>query len=86
MVEWSLVPDTDGIPATGYLLLIDDGYSGDFFVAFDGSNQPQTYKTLIVGLTTGLPYRLMVIAENINGNSTSSDITTMYACLNPSFN
>ena len=62
MVRWQLVAETDGIPITGYQLMIDDGYAGEFVVAYDGSGQPQVKEKLIIGLTTGLPYRVMLIA------------------------
>ena len=85
MVTWAVVPDIDGIPITGYQLLIDDGQSGEFITAYDGSGQPQIRQMLLTGLITGLPYRIILIAQNINGNSANSDIVTMYSCLRPSF-
>ena len=50
MVKWNPVPDTDGIAVTGYQLLMDDGKYGDLKIVYDGSNDPQIFSTLIVGL------------------------------------
>ncbi len=37
----------------------------------------------VFNLTTGLPYRFYVVAENIIGKSVASDFTTIYACTAP---
>ena len=69
---------------TGYRLYIDDGRSGDFNVVYDGSKLPFTLQHTVEGLLTGLPYRFKVKAENINGFSDDSTVSTIYACLVPS--
>jgi hypothetical protein len=40
MVNWTRATDIDGIPITGYLLLVDDGLKGDFKLVYDGSEEP----------------------------------------------
>lgn len=40
--------------------------------------------TTKTNLTTGLPYRFYVVAENIIGKSVASEVSTVYACTSPS--
>lgn len=83
-VEWNKVEFLDGVPVTGYHLFVDDGYNGEFTHIYDGSNLPFDLKFTVVNLITGLPYKFKVKSENINGLSTDSDVTTIFACLKPS--
>ncbi len=62
---------------------MDDGYNGNFNLAYNGAGFPYVLTYTATGLTTGLPYRFKVIALNINGASNASDFTTIYACLKP---
>jgi titin len=57
--------------------------NGDFVLAYNGTNQPFTFEYKVEGLITGLPYRFKVLAENQNGLSLPSEITTIYACIVP---
>jgi hypothetical protein len=83
-VTWNEVIPTDGVAITGYKLYMDDGYSGNFFVVYDGSGYPFTTSYTAVNLTTGLPYRFYVVASNINGDSIGSNTAIIYSCLIPS--
>ena len=83
-VTWNEVIPTDGVAITGYKLYMDDGYSGNFFVVYDGTGYPYTTSYTAVNLTTGLPYRFYVVASNINGDSVGSNIAIIYSCLIPS--
>jgi len=44
---------------------------------------PSTVSVAVFNLTTGLPYRFYVVAENIIGKSAASDFSTVYACTAP---
>lgn len=68
---------------TGYKLLMDDGYNGNFAVIYDGTGYPNTFSFIATNLITGLPYRFKVIAVNVNGDSQDGDSVTYYSCLNP---
>lgn len=83
-VEWDQNDDQITAKVTGYKLLMDDGYNGDFSVVYDGSGFPYTFSFVAQNLTTGLPYRFKVVALNINGQSISGDSVTIFACLKPS--
>jgi hypothetical protein len=60
---------------------MDDGYNGPFSVVYDGSGLPNTFQFTAINLTTGLPYRFYVVAENINGYSVNGNVASYYACL-----
>ena len=81
MVEWDESPEVDGIDIEGYKLHMDDGYHGDFRIAYDGGEQPQIFRFLVLNLTAGLPYRFAVSATNLNGESLKSEYATIYSCL-----
>lgn len=51
---------------------------------FNGGKFPSTVSATVASLTTGLPYRFYVVAENIIGQSVASSFTTVYACTAPS--
>ncbi len=58
------------IPAgaiTGYYAYMDDGLNGQFDMIHNGGKLPSTVSTSKTNLTTGLPYRFYVVAENIIG-------------------
>lgn len=82
-LEWTAVADKDNIPATGYLLYMDDGYNGEFSLKYDGSGLPFNTKFIATSLITGLPYRFKIKSKNINGVSLDSDESLYYACLRP---
>jgi Fibronectin type III domain len=82
-VQWDQNDDSVSAKVTGYQLLMDDGYNGDFTVIYDGSGFPNTFSYTAQNLTTGLPYRFKVVALNINGKSMDGDSVTIYACLKP---
>lgn len=63
---------------------MDDGLNGDFTLVRNGKNYPTVLTHTASGLTTGLPYRFYVVAENYIGLSLTSSITTIYACKAPS--
>ncbi len=68
-VQWDQNDDAVSAKVTGYQLLIDDGYNGDFKVIYDGAGFPNTLEYTAQNLTTGLPYRFKVVALNVNGKS-----------------
>ena len=81
-VLWDSIADTD-LPAgqiTGYRLYMAEGPSGQFVLAHDGREVPQTLQFVVSGLTTGQLYRFKVTAFNINGEGPASDEMTTYAC------
>ena len=82
-MEWSAVPDSSGVPISGYYLFMDDGLAGPLQLIYNGANKPFTLAYTAYNLRTGLPYRFKVVAENINGLSEESDIATYYACMEP---
>jgi len=62
---------------------MDDGLNGQFDLIHNGGALPSTVSTTRTNLTTGLPYRFYVVAENIIGKSVASEVTTIYACTAP---
>lgn len=56
--------------------------NGDFRLVHQG--QRNTLTATVTGLTTGLPYRFYVQAENYVDKSIASDIKTVYSCISPS--
>lgn len=50
----------------------------------NGGALPSTVSASVFNLTTGLPYRFYVVAENIIGKSVASEVTTIFACTAPS--
>lgn len=83
MTAWALSAEIDGIDIEGYSLYMDDGYNGDFRLAYDGSGEPQVFQFLATNLTSGLPYRFALSAHNLNGESTMGAVAIIYACLQP---
>ncbi len=61
-----------------YLVYMDDGSHGNFQVVHQGIESILT--TTVTGLTSGIPYRFYVVAQNYVGTSIASSIATMYAC------
>ncbi len=49
----------------------------------NGGKLPSIVSVTKAGLTTGLPYRFYVIAENFIGQSIPSNIATVYSCTAP---
>lgn len=86
VVEWDEVAAIDSIITKGYILYMDDGREGALRVVYDGSDIFYTLTYSVSGLTTGLPYKFYIVAVNLNGESSASDITTIYACVKPSEN
>ena len=84
LIAWPEATDAAGVEIEGYTLYADDGRHGDLQPVFDGRLLPQTLSSLVSNLTTGLPYRFVVTAHTINGESPQSAIATVYACLKPS--
>ena len=79
---WDGVTDT-ALPAgqiTGYRLYMAEGPSGQFVLAYDGRENPQTLKFVVDGLSTGQFYRFKITSFNINGEGPASDEMTTYAC------
>lgn len=50
----------------------------------NGGKLPSTVSVTKTSLTTGLPYKFYVVAENFIGQSEPSAVTTIYSCTIPS--
>jgi hypothetical protein len=48
------------VPVIGYALYMDDGFSGDFALIFNGTHLPLSTSHTAYNLTTGLSYRFYV--------------------------
>ena len=63
---------------------MDNGYNEDFELAYDGRGFPDIRNYTAFNLIQGRPYRFYVQAINFVGTGPASDITTVYACDQPS--
>ena len=52
---------------SGYYAFMDDGLGGHFDMIHNGGKLASTVTATKAGLTTGLPYRFYVVAENFIG-------------------
>lgn len=58
--------------------------NGNFNLKYNGATNAQIRTYSATSLTTGLPYRFYLIAENYVGQSAQSPYATLYACIAPS--
>jgi hypothetical protein len=65
------------------MLYVDDGYSGNFNLVYNGIGYPNVLTYTATNLITGLPYRFKLVSYNVNGASPDSSIVTIYSCLKP---
>lgn len=93
-IEWDPLTSQD-LVVEGYRLYGDVKYSNSSkylsdlstssaYLIYDGHRQPSTYAYNVSGLVTGSSYSFYVVANNINGESDSSDILSGFVCLAPS--
>ncbi len=82
-VFWT-APAISTLLVNGYILNIDNGAGSDPVPVYIGVNRPDILQYQIGGLTTGLPYRLTVQAQNVNGLSLPSPVSSFFACSPPS--
>lgn len=64
---------------------MDNGLNENFKIVWNGRGNSDTLYYNVTGLYTGRPYRFYVIAINSAGNSSASNITTVYACDKPGY-
>jgi hypothetical protein len=82
-VAWTaLTPPTDSL-ITGYVLLIDDGASGEFREAYDGRTKPSTVHATIFGLSPMTTYQLTGYATNKAGNGANATQITCHTATVP---
>jgi hypothetical protein len=48
-VMWDIIDDSD-LAILGYVLMMDDGLQGDYFIVYDGSFNPQLTEYLVIEL------------------------------------
>lgn len=82
-VRWSAVtPPTDTL-ITGYVILIDDGLSGEFRIAHDSSKDPARLNATIYGLRARTTYRLTGYALNKAGRGDNATEITCFTATTP---
>jgi hypothetical protein len=82
-ISWSAVTPPSSSIITGYMILIDDGKSGPFRVAHDGSTLANLFDVTIMGLSSKTTYRLTGYAQNKAGDGTNATEITCYTSTTP---
>ena len=82
-VQWTAEPAPENSLITGYKVLIDDGYDGDFSIAYDGSSNPSKLDAIVTLLRPQTIYRLKVTAGNKAGMGAESNVVPCFTVAVP---
>lgn len=80
-LSWTAVTAPSGTLITGYALLLDDGKSGPFTLAYDGTTNPSIFTATLHGLVAETNYRISGFASNKAGAGAN---TTAIPCFTAS--
>lgn len=64
---------------------MDNGLNENFKIVWNGRGNSDALSYNVTGLFTGRAYRFYVVAINSAGNSSASNITTVFACDKPGY-
>jgi len=81
-LEWDLM-QSQGLPITGYILLINDGLGGTDFRNVAGVLFANVNKYTVTNLVTAYNYGFKLVALNFNGESDPSDAAYFRICSSP---
>jgi len=69
---------------SGYILYVDDGLTGVFRIAYNGSLNPAQITYRVNNLVPGRTYRFKVRAIDYNGQGYESEYASYLSCMPPS--
>ena len=81
-IYWDRIYTAD-LPMSGYILYVDDGLTGEFVMAYNGSLNPAQVSYRVNNLVPGRTYRFKVRAMDYNGQGYESEFASYLSCLAP---